>query len=84
MRELGIEPYSFDNLNNACTKTLQFWVIKRELDSFGCNDLSGLHFSDVPCVLVLEINKQSGQSVSIWGLWSDACYSQYSQLAMYI
>ena len=30
------------------------------LDSLVANDVSDLHFSDVACVLVLEINKQYG------------------------
>lgn len=37
---------------------------QEELGSLVANDLPGSHFNNVACVFVLEISKQSGQSVS--------------------
>lgn len=64
MGELGLERWSFDNLSYACATTLQMWVIKKGLDSLVPNDLLfGFQMNGVSYVLVLEINKQCGQSV---------------------
>lgn len=65
MGELGLESWSFDGLSNTCATALQTWIIKKGPDSSVANDLlPGFHVHDVACGLMLEINKQRGQSVS--------------------